>query len=68
VQKVFKVVRMLRLVKLIKLAKNKQNLKKQFNEGLKIQSGNERLFVLMGIIVYIIHLFSCFWIMIGFFE
>lgn len=65
VQKAFKVVRMLRLVKLIKLAKNNENLKKANHENLKIQSGAERLALLLGIIAYIIHFCSCFWLIIG---
>ena len=59
---------MLKLVKLVKLAKNKENLQKEFHNGLKVSSGYERLAVLFGIIFYLIHLFACFWLIIGSIE
>jgi hypothetical protein len=56
---------MLRLVKLVKLAKNKENMKKSNTEKLKMQSAAERLMLLKGIIAYILHFCTCFWLIIG---
>ena len=65
IQRAFKVVRMLKLVKLLKLMKNKEKLQKNFRNGAKMRLGYERLGLLAGMIMYIIHLAGCFWLIIG---
>ena len=53
------------MIKLVKLIKNKEELQKKMHNGLKVSSGFERLSLLFVIILYVMHFFSCVWLMIG---
>ena len=50
--KFFRVIRLLRMIKLFKLLKNKETLEKKFSNGLKINSGMNRLVMLVLMIIY----------------
>ena len=63
--KFFRVIRLLRMIKLFKLLKNKENIEKRFSNGLKINSGLNRLIFLILGILYYQHLCACIWLMIG---
>jgi len=53
------------MIKLFKLMKNKENIERRFSNGLKINSGINRLVMLILGILYYQHLCTCLWIMLG---
>ena len=63
--KIFRIIRLLRMIKLIKLMKNAEHLQSTFQTGMKINSGFERLSLMMGGVLYLQHLLACVWIVIG---
>ena len=53
------------MIKLIKLMKNTEHMARNFDIGMKISSGFDRLALMMGGVLYLQHLLACIWIMIG---
>jgi hypothetical protein len=63
--KLYKLMRLFRLVKVFKLLKNKDKLQAQFSKSLQVSAGSERLWFISFLLVFLLHLASCFWVLLG---
>jgi len=63
--KIYKFIRLFRLVKVFKILKNKDKLASQFSKQLEINNGTERLTFVTIILVFLLHLSSCFWVLLN---
>ena len=65
VSKLYKLVKMFRLVRMLKIIKERNKIVKYINDFLKVSVAFERLFFFLLVFSLIIHIVSCFWVMVA---
>jgi len=66
--KMYKLIKLTKLLRILKILKEKSKIAKVVKEYIKIGAGVERLVFGMVIFVVIIHIVSCLWIFLGYFD
>ena len=62
ITRIFKLFRMLSVYR--QMAKQK-NMSNSFSQDMQINQGRERLSMIMGTLFFVVHLLSCFWIVLA---
>ena len=58
-------IKLFRMIKLLRLMKSADRLQSSLGLGMRVNSGLQRLGMLVVTILYVDHLLACFWILIG---
>lgn len=66
--KLYRLIRMVKLIRLMKIVKERNNISKYLNDVLKVSVALERLAFFCFIFVILVHIISCFWVIISSFE
>jgi hypothetical protein len=66
--KLYRLIRMVKLIRIMKIVKERNNISKYLNEVLKVSVALERLSFFCFIFVLLVHIISCFWVIISTFE
>jgi hypothetical protein len=66
--KLYRLIRMVKLIRIMKIVKERNNISKYLNDVLKVSVALERLSFFCFIFVMLVHIISCFWVIISTFE
>lgn len=66
--KLYRLIRMVKLIRIMKIVKERNTISKYLNEYLKVGVAMERLSFFCFIFVLLVHIVSCFWVIIASFE
>jgi len=66
--KLYRLIRMVKLIRIAKIVKERENISKYLNEVLKVSVAMERLSFFCFIFMILVHIISCFWVIIASFE
>jgi len=66
--KLYRLIRMVKLIRIMKIVKERNTISKYLNEVLKVSVALERLSFFCFIFVMLVHIISCFWVIISTFE
>ena len=66
--KLYRLIRMVKLIRIMKIVKERNNISKYLNEVLKVSVALERLSFFCFIFMLLVHIVSCFWVIISTFE
>lgn len=66
--KLYRLIRMFKLLRLLKVIKERNTISKYLNEVLKLSVALERLAFFCFLFVLLVHITSCFWVIIASFE
>jgi hypothetical protein len=68
IPKLYRLIRMVKLIRLLKVIKERNTISKYLNEVLKLNIALERLAFFCFIYAILVHIVSCFWVIIASFE
>jgi hypothetical protein len=66
--KLYRLIRMVKLVRIMKIVKERNNISKYISDVLKINAAVERLAFFCFIFFMLVHIISCFWVIIANFD
>jgi len=66
--KMYKLIKLTKLLRILKVIKEKSKIAKVMKEYIKIGAGVERLTFGLLMFLVIIHIVSCLWIFLGYFD
>jgi hypothetical protein len=66
--KLYRLIRMVKLIRIMKIVKERNTISKYLNEVLKVSVALERLSFFCFIFMMLVHIISCFWVIIATFE
>ena len=66
--KLYRLIRVFKLIRVLKMIKERKTLSRQLNDILKVSDSIERLVFFCFMYLMLVHITSCFWIIIASFE
>jgi hypothetical protein len=66
--KLYRLIRMVKLIRIMKIVKERNTISKYLNDVLKVSVALERLSFFCFIFMMLVHIISCFWVIISTFE
>ncbi len=66
--KLYRLIRMVKLIRIMKIVKERNTISKYLNEVLKVSVALERLVFFCFIFMMLVHIVTCFWVIISTFE
>ena len=66
--KLYRLVRMVKLIRIMKMVKERNTISRYMNDVLKLSVSVERLTFFCFIFVVLVHITTCFWVLIASFE
>lgn len=66
--KLYRLIRMVKLIRIAKIVKERNTISKYLNEVLKVSVALERLSFFCFIFAMLVHIISCFWVILATFE